>query len=98
MMLFFFQAEDGIRDVAVTGVQTCALPICSSPNLLALACSDASATSSSVAMAAAADSGLALNVPAWATRWLRSQSGSPRKVSMDISSRLPQSEIGRAHV
>src|SRR3989449_1173025 len=25
---FFFQAEDGIRDVAVTGVQTCALPIC----------------------------------------------------------------------
>src|SRR5256884_4615485 len=26
-MLFFFQAEDGIRDVAVTGVQTCALPI-----------------------------------------------------------------------
>ena len=24
---FFFQAEDGIRDVAMTGVQTCALPI-----------------------------------------------------------------------
>ena len=27
---FFFQAEAGIRDVAVTGVQTCALPISSS--------------------------------------------------------------------
>src|SRR2546429_3530342 len=27
VMCFFFQAEDGIRDVAVTGVQTCALPI-----------------------------------------------------------------------
>src|SRR5438034_8837909 len=27
--LFFFQAEDGIRDHCVTGVQTCALPICS---------------------------------------------------------------------
>src|ERR1041385_1947210 len=27
LMEFFFQAEDGIRDVAVTGVQTCALPI-----------------------------------------------------------------------
>src|SRR5256884_4526874 len=27
MFFFFFQAEDGIRDVAVTGVQTCALPI-----------------------------------------------------------------------
>src|ERR671935_2169134 len=26
---FFFQAEDGIRDTSVTGVQTCALPICS---------------------------------------------------------------------
>src|SRR5438874_5594322 len=25
--LFFFQAEDGIRDLYVTGVQTCALPI-----------------------------------------------------------------------
>src|SRR2546429_5312080 len=30
-LLFFFQAEDGIRDVAVTGVQTCALPICVRP-------------------------------------------------------------------
>src|SRR2546430_9616124 len=28
---FFFQAEDGIRDLTVTGVQTCALPICNSP-------------------------------------------------------------------
>src|SRR3989449_5090021 len=27
LVVFFFQAEDGIRDVAVTGVQTCALPI-----------------------------------------------------------------------
>src|SRR5438552_10144908 len=29
-VFFFFQAEDGIRDDLVTGVQTCALPICSS--------------------------------------------------------------------
>src|SRR5256886_7076493 len=27
VMFFFFQAEDGIRDLTVTGVQTCALPI-----------------------------------------------------------------------
>src|SRR5256886_14764174 len=27
MLFFFFQAEDGIRDLTVTGVQTCALPI-----------------------------------------------------------------------
>src|SRR2546426_11174437 len=30
-IIFFFQAEDGIRDYKVTGVQTCALPI--SPEL-----------------------------------------------------------------
>src|SRR5437879_13040125 len=28
LLVFFFQAEDGIRDTSVTGVQTCALPIC----------------------------------------------------------------------
>src|SRR5216683_4403118 len=28
LFFFFFQAEDGIRDLIVTGVQTCALPIC----------------------------------------------------------------------
>src|SRR3712207_9333008 len=30
-LFFFFQAEDGIRDIGVTGVQTCALPICHRP-------------------------------------------------------------------
>src|SRR2546430_3699520 len=30
-VFFFFQAEDGIRDLTVTGVQTCALPISSKP-------------------------------------------------------------------
>src|SRR6266540_6353574 len=35
VVFFFFQAEDGIRDRDVTGVQTCALPIliCPSPKL-----------------------------------------------------------------
>mgnify|MGYP006966950611 CR=1 FL=1 len=34
-LFFFFQAEDGIRDLIVTGVQTCALPICLSfPGIL----------------------------------------------------------------
>src|SRR5207245_10889431 len=28
LFIVFFQAEDGIRDATVTGVQTCALPIC----------------------------------------------------------------------
>src|SRR5256885_5321439 len=31
--VFFFQAEDGIRDYKVTGVQTCALPISASSSL-----------------------------------------------------------------
>src|SRR5258706_8397030 len=34
LLFFFFQAEDGIRDWSVTGVQTCALPIYS-PHLAA---------------------------------------------------------------
>src|SRR5437764_13339693 len=33
MSFFFFQAEDGIRDTSVTGVQTCALPIWSQCHL-----------------------------------------------------------------
>src|SRR5256885_11777623 len=39
---FFFQAEDGIRDYKVTGVQTCALPICTT--LVVLAAAAASTT------------------------------------------------------
>src|SRR5206468_5761496 len=31
VVVFFFQAEDGIRDLIVTGVQTCALPIYPAP-------------------------------------------------------------------
>src|SRR5256885_2852240 len=31
LCIFFFQAEDGIRDYKVTGVQTCALPIFAAP-------------------------------------------------------------------
>src|SRR3712207_7948281 len=33
MVIFFFQAEDGIRDIGVTGVQTCALPILGTPQI-----------------------------------------------------------------
>src|SRR3712207_9387771 len=32
--VFFFQAEDGIRDIGVTGVQTCALPIFMQPRMI----------------------------------------------------------------
>src|SRR5438876_9266038 len=40
MLFFFFQAEDGIRDGRVTGVQTCALPISYFHGLLADASQD----------------------------------------------------------
>src|SRR5688572_4555083 len=36
LYFFFFQAEDGIRDLTVTGVQTCALPILDNPNSVGL--------------------------------------------------------------
>src|SRR5260370_36515613 len=36
-MFFFFQAEDGIRDSSVTGVQTCALPISYQGNIYGIA-------------------------------------------------------------
>src|SRR5204862_1163944 len=35
-LFFFFQAEDGIRDLYVTGVQTCALPILDRADVLIL--------------------------------------------------------------
>src|ERR1039457_5290659 len=38
LLFFFFQAEDGIRDYKVTGVQTCALPILSPPNIKGVRC------------------------------------------------------------
>src|SRR2546430_12402845 len=40
-LFFFFQAEDGIRDLTVTGVQTCALPISSWREPSLRACSQA---------------------------------------------------------
>src|SRR5256885_4501508 len=38
--VFFFQAEDGIRDYKVTGVQTCALPIYPTPGALQIVFAD----------------------------------------------------------
>src|SRR2546427_13053602 len=35
---FFFQAEDGIRDLTVTGVQTCALPILATEDMISAMC------------------------------------------------------------
>src|SRR5437879_11427056 len=55
LFFFFFQAEDGIRDTSVTGVQTCALPIC---------CNGGSGAFNAAACCARASAGVR-------TRWAR---------------------------
>src|SRR2546430_3978818 len=51
---FFFQAEDGIRDLTVTGVQTCALPILSGSPPAAAEAANAAAPAASAAPAPSA--------------------------------------------
>src|SRR6266849_5174423 len=62
IFFFFFQAEDGIRDPLVTGVQTCALPISRCQEIRAL---PIDAAVESLALAALAPDRLALAVAAW---------------------------------
>src|SRR5256886_5793077 len=50
---FFFQAEDGIRYLTVTGVQTCALPICPTPSSVLTICPRTPATIDAMAMTVA---------------------------------------------
>src|SRR2546430_6087114 len=49
---FFFQAEDGIRDLTVTGVQTCALPILMSISTMATSAVDSSSAIASLPVVA----------------------------------------------
>src|SRR6266545_2990181 len=78
MLFFFFQAEDGIRDKLVTGVQTCALPITAAATAMQAeqAVAVAVATRTATAAAAAATSAAPGAPPA---SWPRSSSRrSPR--------------------
>src|SRR3712207_3843432 len=50
MFFFFFQAEDGIRDIGVTGVQTCALPISTFRKHVEFYCTKALTTVKAMAM------------------------------------------------
>src|SRR5690625_6035284 len=73
LLFFFFQAEDGIRDGHVTGVQTCALPICRLGSLqqLAIVLGIFTALLSNALLAAVAGGSaeqLWLGVDAW--RWM----------------------------
>src|SRR2546422_2383924 len=71
VFFFFFQAEDGIRDVAVTGVQTCALPILSKTGtgywLTGSSTGLARAASSAFEVTAGAATQLAFGTPPGAT-------------------------------
>src|SRR5689334_25298387 len=74
MCVFFFQAEDGIRDGTVTGVQTCALPIC--PRRSSRAANQVTATIDSArientsgrAAASSASEGITASISKWKTR------------------------------
>src|SRR3712207_5545309 len=55
---FFFQAEDGIRDIGVTGVQTCALPISAPAGALPSAAAPATAPADGAPAAAGAATGI----------------------------------------
>src|SRR5205807_4080666 len=77
LFFFFFQAEDGIRDYKVTGVQTCALPI-----LPALVCEVVTGVPAEVILRAAATHRPELIV--LGTRGLRSEE---RRVGKECRSR-----------
>src|SRR5256714_4824570 len=85
--IFFFQAEDGIRDKLVTGVQTCALPISSRPLPLDGAAGIAQQSSRRSGRLAAARPAKSARIRALA----RAASRGPRGAES-----APGSEIGRA--
>src|SRR3712207_9349887 len=73
LVFFFFQAEDGIRDIGVTGVQTCALPI-SRPISQSICCTS-TCVSASRSAAAVASGG-------WKLRASSATRRRPRSVSV----------------
>src|SRR2546430_1966518 len=69
VLIFFFQAEDGIRDLTVTGVQTCALPISRSALIKLNTAVFAPIPSASVRMATAVKPG---DFASWRSTYRRS--------------------------
>src|SRR5256886_4367406 len=68
---FFFQAEDGIRDLTVTGVQTCALPIsfAESTNTSALASLIAPTMASAYRVPGFTSRGASQHLSPWCSRF-----------------------------
>src|SRR2546427_9459413 len=91
---FFFQAEDGIRDLTVTGVQTCALPISmrsriSSSQGWPVAISAASRSRAPSSQARASNSARRDLPLFWPPRmsWLRASRSEERRVGKECRSR-----------
>src|SRR3712207_8072854 len=108
-IIFFFQAEDGIRDIGVTGVQTCALPIsqlqpaslgkpCTTTKTKATACSllRAGEGRTPPRTAQPRETPLRLPPPDWAAGLLAAARWCWTRACRAERAGLP--EIGRAHV
>src|SRR5690606_40609805 len=92
--LFFFQAEDGIRDFHVTGVQTCALPIflaiTGTRNKRTLSHSWRSPSIKAIALALSKLAISLMSAPA-----TKALSPSPRKTSTRTSGRSEERRVGK---
>src|SRR3712207_8313058 len=77
-MFCFFQAEDGIRDIGVTGVQTCALPISIAPAIAAQMTTTASSSIPAPAAPGVGFLGRLMDV-AWVVERLRHDAKAPAR-------------------
>src|SRR2546425_11758593 len=92
VFFFFFQAEDGIRDKLVTGVQTCALPILAKPRKRARGLAPmARARSALITTAAAAPSLICELLPAVVGPLTWKAGLSLASTSSEVSARGPSS-------
>src|SRR5205809_5397600 len=87
-IFFFFQAEDGIRDVAVTGVQTCALPICAGASPITFSNAAAEIFSRLLKISAAAFEKVMGEAPALAASFLYG-------LSKSIGARSEERRVGK---
>src|SRR3712207_5412506 len=94
-VFFFFQAEDGIRDIGVTGVQTCALPILRKLSRRDLAVAIATGQDGAATVAATMALSAAAGIEVFATGGIGGVHRGARE-SWDVSGDL--TELGRTPV
>src|SRR5688572_31428012 len=80
LFFFFFQAEDGIRDLTVTGVQTCALPI---------------STETNDSVFANVSRGRRSRTRSRSSRWWPTRRGSPASRSAGPTTRSEERRVGK---